>query len=185
MLWKIAKKTLVVMLVLITALITFIYWPKPNLKPFGQPKYYDKFNTQLEPTFFDYDQALKVAKDNDRLLLVNFTGHGCVSSREILYWPSFYLSSRKFIENKLVFCELYVDEKTIQLDTAEWFYTSKKTLVKSYDKKNRFIQESKFDTNAQPFFALIDPKSDKTIETFSYASKNRNTFKLIKAYIVH
>lgn len=173
---------------LVIALITcgvyaFLLWPKPNLKPFGQPKYFNHFYTSLEPTFFDYHQALKVAKANDRLLLVSFTGHGCVSDRSVLAWPTQYSFSRNFIQNKMVYCELYVDDKEIVLDSAEWFTdTVSGKLITTLARKNRRIQESKYDTNAQPFHALINPKNGETIETFGYATKNENTTKLLEAY---
>jgi len=58
---------------------TVIFWPKPDLVYFEAKKYSDHFYARIEPTYFDYYQALRVALRNDRLLLVQFTGHGCVS----------------------------------------------------------------------------------------------------------
>lgn len=175
--------TLFAIALIICGIYTFLLWPKPYLKPFGQPKYFDHFYTSLEPTFFDYHQALKVAKANDRLLLVSFTGHGCVSDRSLLAWPTQYIFSRNFIQNKLVYCELYVDDKEVVLDTAEWFTDSiSGKLITKLAKKNSRIQANKYDSNAQPFHALINLENEETIATFGYALKNENTTKLLKAY---
>jgi hypothetical protein len=175
--------TLFAIAFIICGIYTFLLWPKPNLKPFGQPKYFNHFYTTLEPTFFDYHQALKVAKANDRLLLVSFTGHGCVSDRNVLAWPTQYWLSRNFIQNKMVYFELYVDDKQVVLDSAEWFTDPVSgRLNTTLAKKNSRIQANNYDSNAQPFHALINPENEETIATFGYAPKNENTKKLLKAY---
>jgi hypothetical protein len=116
--------SLTVIALAICGVYLFLLWPKPDLKPFGQPTYFKNFHTALEPTFFDYHQALKVAKANNRLLLVSFTGHSCLSDRSLLAWPTQYPLSRNFIQNKMVYCELYVDDKSVILDSTEWYTDS-------------------------------------------------------------
>jgi thiol:disulfide interchange protein DsbD len=152
------------------------------LKPFGKPLYFGKLPTRIEPTFFDYNQALKVAKENNRLLLVNFTGHGCVGDSRQLYWPTEYFSSREFIEGKMVYCLLYVDEKVIVADSSKWYRSSSGRLNKSIGSINNKIQADKFDSNAQPMYAIIDPKQDTAVSIFGYSSPNGKTLNLMKGY---
>jgi thiol:disulfide interchange protein DsbD len=185
MLLKILKRIFLISTLLIIGLAIFIYWPKPDLVYFELPKYSDHFHPRIEPTYFDYDQALRVAKKNNRLLLVQFTGHAVVGDRTAEFWPVMYQESRKFIENKLIFCELYVDDKAVNLDSSEWFLNSKGKLIKNLGYKNIDLQASKFDSNAQPFYAMVNPQDNSTLETFSYAKRYKNTWKLLKAYYSH
>lgn len=157
-------------------------WPKADLKPFGRPKHFSKLPTTLEPTFFDYKQALKVAKANNRMLFVNFTGHGCVGDTRQLFWPSEYFIPKTFIENKLVYCALYVDDKTVLADSSDWFISKSGKIQKSIGALNGRIQERTYDSNAQPLYALIDPHTDSTLCTFYYSSPTGKTLNLIKGY---
>lgn len=128
---------------IVCSIYAFLLWPKPDLKPFGQSKYFNHFYTTLEPTFFDYHQALKVAKANDRLLLVSFKGHS-MCNYYAKAWPTQYSLSRNFIQNKLVYCELYVDDKSVILDSTEWFTDSiSDKLITTLAKKNSRMQAYK------------------------------------------
>ena len=76
-----------------------------------------------------------------------------------------------------------MDDKEVVLDTAEWFTDSiSGKLITKLAKKNSRIQANKYDSNAQPFHALINLENEETIATFGYALKNENTTKLLKAY---
>ena len=73
--------------------------------------------------FFDYDQAIQYAKKENKPVLLDFTGHGCVNCRDIesRVWPDERV--RDYLNNKYVLLSLYVDDKT-ELSREQW-YTSK------------------------------------------------------------
>ena len=77
--------------------------------------------------FFDYQEALNYSKKNNKPMLLDFTGHGCVNCRDIesRVWPDDRV--RDFLNNKYVLVSLYVDDKT-KLSEKNWY-------VSKYDSK--------------------------------------------------
>ncbi|MBR3871640.1 MAG: thioredoxin family protein [Paludibacteraceae bacterium] len=66
--------------------------------------------------FFDYEEALAVAKTAGKPVFIDFTGHGCVNCRKM---EELVLSNAEIINilnEKYVVCALYVDDKVIKLD---------------------------------------------------------------------
>ena len=113
--------------------------------------------------FFDYDQAIQYAKKENKPVLLDFTGHGCVNCRDIesRVWPDERV--RDYLNNKYVLLSLYVDDKT-ELSREQW-YTSKydSKIKKTLGKQNADFQITRFNNNAQPFYVILDPFSGKVI----------------------
>ncbi|MDY4043999.1 MAG: cytochrome c biogenesis protein CcdA [Marinifilaceae bacterium] len=108
--------------------------------------------------YFDYEQALKVAQEQDKPLFIDFTGHGCVNCREME--QSVWSDPRvlEMLKNDYVVVALYVDDKT-KLPKEEWYvsdYDGKKK--KELGKKNADFQIKNFDSNAQPNYILLDSR---------------------------
>lgn len=110
--------------------------------------------------YFDYDQALACAKQQNKPLFIDFTGHGCVNCREMeaTVWSDPRVLER--LKNKFVIVALYVDDKT-KLPESEWIKSeydgkTKKTLGKKYAD----FQISRFGVNAQPYYVILDPQGN-------------------------
>ena len=113
--------------------------------------------------FFDYQEALNYSKKNNKPMLLDFTGHGCVNCRDIesRVWPDDRV--RDFLNNKYVLVSLYVDDKT-KLSEKNWYvskYDSK--IKKTLGNQNADFQITRFNNNAQPFYVVIDPFSEKIV----------------------
>jgi len=118
--------------------------------------------------YFDYEQALNCAKEQNKPLFIDFTGHGCVNCREMeqRVWVEDEVLER--LKNDFVIVALYVDDKT-ELPESEW-YNSKydgKT-KKSIGKQNADFQITKFNNNAQPFYVLLDENGNLLAEPKGY-----------------
>ncbi len=117
--------------------------------------------------YFDYQQALKCAKAQNKPLFIDFTGHGCVNCREME--QSVWSDPRilNMLKNDYVVVALYVDDKKT-LPEDEWYISDydgkqKKTL----GKKNADFQIKHFHSNAQPNYILLDSKAgDTDLEKF-------------------
>ncbi len=112
--------------------------------------------------YFDYEQGLKCAKEQNKPIFIDFTGHGCVNCREMEanVWSN--PGVLKILREEFIIIALYVDDKTT-LPEDEWI-TSKydgKT-KKSIGKKYSDFQVSNFDMNAQPYYILLDSKGKIT-----------------------
>jgi thiol:disulfide interchange protein len=140
-----------------------------------EKKYGDKFKAPLNlDVFFDYDQALAYAKQTNKPLLIDFTGHSCVNCRkmEAVVWSNPEVLKR--LNNDFVLLSLYVDDKTI-LPTSEQ-YVSKFSgrNVKTIGNKWSDLQATRFNTNSQPYYVIINNEEKVLIspQGFNLDTKN-------------
>jgi thiol:disulfide interchange protein DsbD len=105
--------------------------------------------------YFDYKQALACAREQNKPLFIDFTGHGCTNCREMEanVWADPEVLER--LRNDFVVVALYVDDKT-ELPESEW-YTSEydKKVKKTIGKQNADLQITRLNNNAQPFYVLV------------------------------
>lgn len=106
--------------------------------------------------YFDYDQALACAKEQNKPLFIDFTGHGCVNCREMeaRVWSDPEVLKR--LKEDFVVVALYVDDKT-ELPESAWYTSSYDGKIKkSIGKQNADFQITKFNNNAQPYYVILD-----------------------------
>jgi thiol:disulfide interchange protein DsbD len=110
--------------------------------------------------FFDYKEAAAYAKQVNKPLFIDFTGHGCVNCRkmEAAVWSNPEVKKR--IENDYVLVALYVDDKT-ELPKSEWYKSKDDGLEKTtIGDQNLDFEITRFNGNAQPYYCLVDPNND-------------------------
>ena len=110
--------------------------------------------------FFDYDEGIGFAKEVNKPVLLDFTGHGCVNCRDIeaRVWPDERV--RNILNNEYVLISLYVDDKTI-LSEENWYVsTYDGRIKKSIGRQNADFQISRFENNAQPYYVVLNPFSE-------------------------
>ena len=112
------------------------------------------------PAFFDYEEARAYAAQVGKPLLVDFTGHGCVNCREMesRVWSDPRVL--KLMKNDYVVCSLYGDDKTV-LDQKDWVTTDEGKVLKSLGKINSYFVMKRYHVNAQPYYAIIDPVTER------------------------
>ena len=112
------------------------------------------------PAFFDYEEARDYARKVGKPLLIDFTGHGCVNCREMeaRVWSDPRVL--KLMKEDYVVCSLYGDDKTV-LDEQYWVTTDKGKVLKSLGKINSYFMMQRFQVNAQPYYAILDPFTEE------------------------
>ncbi len=113
--------------------------------------------------YFDYDQAIACAREKNKPVFVDFTGHGCVNCREMeaRVWSDKEVLKR--LKNDFIVLALYVDDKT-ELPESSWYTSDYDGKVKkSLGNQNADLQIRKFRNNAQPFYVLLDPDTEKPL----------------------
>ncbi len=108
------------------------------------------------PGYFDYEQALAVAKREGKPLLIDFTGHGCVNCRKMEenVWVDPQVLKR--LKEDFVMVALYIDER-LELPESEWYTSSYDGKVKkTLGKQNADFQITRFNNNAQPYYIILD-----------------------------
>lgn len=113
--------------------------------------------------YFDYKEALACARQQNKPLFIDFTGHGCTNCREMeaVVWSDPQVLNR--LQNDFVVVALYVDDKTT-LPENQW-YASKydNKIKKTIGKQNADLQITNLDNNAQPFYVLVG-KDERVLE---------------------
>lgn len=105
--------------------------------------------------YFDYEQGLACAKQLNKPIYIDFTGHGCVNCREMEanVWSDPNVLQK--LKNNYVVISLYVDDKT-PLPESEWVMSSADgKLKKSIGKIYADMQIYNFNVNAQPYYVLL------------------------------
>ena len=118
--------------------------------------------------YFDYDQALDCARQQNKPLFIDFTGHGCVNCREMeaRVWSDPKVLER--LRNEYVIVALYVDEKT-ELPESEWYESSYDNKIKkSIGKQNVDFQITRFNNNAQPYYVLLNTDETLLVDPKAY-----------------
>jgi thiol:disulfide interchange protein DsbD len=118
--------------------------------------------------FFDYDEARTYAREVNKPLFIDFTGHGCVNCRKMeeYVWADAGVLSR--LKNDYIVVALYVDDKTI-LPEDDWFTSSYDGKIKrTLGKQNFDLQIGTFNSNAQPYYVLLDNEDNLLSEPRAY-----------------
>jgi thiol:disulfide interchange protein DsbD len=118
--------------------------------------------------YFDYDQAIACARQQNKPLFIDFTGHGCTNCREMeaVVWSDPEVLNR--LQNDFVVVALYVDDKT-ELPESEWYTsTYDKKVKKTIGKQNADLQISKLNNNAQPFYVLVGADERVLVPPYGY-----------------
>lgn len=126
----------------------------------GPHKYADKFHSPLKlNVYFDYDEGMAAAKKLNKPVMIDFTGHACVNCRkmEANVWPD--KDVYKMLSDDYVLIQLYVDDKT-ELAPADVTVTPEGRKLNTIGKKWSDLQARKFRSNSQPFYVLLDPKTE-------------------------
>ena len=108
-------------------------------------------------TYFDYDEALAVARKLKKPLMLDFTGINCVNCRKMegQVWSDVEVMKR--LKENFVIVSLYVDVQNVDLQQSEQYFS--KALDKKIETlgdKNADFQITKFGANTQPYYFFLD-----------------------------
>lgn len=118
--------------------------------------------------YFDYKQALACARQQEKPLFIDFTGHGCTNCREMeaVVWSDPQVLER--LQNDFVVVALYVDDKT-ELPENEWYTSTYDNKVKkTIGKQNADLQIRNLNNNAQPFYVLVGNDEKVLVTPYGY-----------------
>jgi thiol:disulfide interchange protein DsbD len=133
-------------------------------------KYYDQMK-KYEPevvvqygmtTYFDYDEALGVARKLHKPLMLDFTGINCSNCRKMEgeVWSNPEVMKR--LKENFVIVSLYVDVQNIDLQPSEQYFS--KTLNKeitTLGDKNADLQVTQYNANVQPYYFFLDANENR------------------------
>lgn len=119
--------------------------------------------------YFDYDEALACAREQNKPVLVDFVGHTCSNCKKM--YAEVWSDPRvlQLLREKFIVVALYTDDKT-KLPENEWITSSVDGKVKNtIGKKNQDFQVTRFNSNALPLYGVVDGNGkDLSAEYYTY-----------------
>lgn len=127
-------------------------------------------NKQVSDNTFpvtDIDEALeKAAKENKRVLL-DFSGYGCVNCRKM---EAKVLSDERVQKSmqRYVLVTLIVDDKTRLAEPIEVEENGRKRWLKTVGDRWSYVQRTQYGANAQPYYVILTPNGERIGDPYSY-----------------
>ena len=134
--------------------------PCKAVSAFAPPMSTQDFNLNtkvVEPRFTDYEAGMAAAKAEDKPVLIDFTGFGCVNCRkmEADVWTDPTVAEK--LTRDFVLISLYVDDKAPLQQPMEVTDEQGQTkTLRTVGAKWSYLQSHKFGANAQPFYVMLD-----------------------------
>lgn len=124
--------------------------------PTLQTQDFNLYNGAVHAKFDDYDAGMEYARKNNKPVIIDFSGYGCVNCRkmEASVWSDARV--KQILENDYVLITLMVDDKQKLPKVIEVDENGRKTKLKTIGDKWSYLQRHKFGTNSQPYYVLLD-----------------------------
>ena len=121
-----------------------------------------KYSSNLElphgiKGYFDYEQALWVAKKENKPIFLDFTGHSCVNCRKVESSVWVDPRVRNLFAKDFVVLVMYVDDKTIELSPEDRILDADGDTITTLGNKNMYIQNTVYKEVSQPCYFVISP----------------------------
>lgn len=133
--------------------------PCKAVSAFAPPMSTQDFNlytNAFEPDTKDFELAMELSRKENKPVMLDFTGFGCVNCREM---ESDVLANDKvldILQDDYIVASLYVDDKTPLAEPFEIELDGKKIVLETVGDKWMYLQNYKFGSSAQPFYVLVD-----------------------------
>jgi len=163
--------------------VTNTKWARLSLiSGFPPPYCYSIYKNPVncDQPLHDYEEAIQLAKQKNKPVLIDFTGWACVNCRrmEENVWTKSYVE--KLMKNEFILVSLYVDERRKLPITQQTVHETKngtqKSIVTVGDKWTTFQTEN-FDATSQPQYAIISP-DEKLLAKTKFYTPNAKEFEI-------
>lgn len=145
--------------------------PLKSISAFSPPLFTQDFSLykgEVHAKFDDYEAGMKYARDNNKPVIIDFSGFGCVNCRkmEASVWTDPRVKG--LLENDYVLITLMVDDKKKLPEVIEVEENGRKSKLKTVGDKWSYLQRHKFGTNSQPYYVTLDNNSMPIGPSYAY-----------------
>lgn len=169
------KKMSVLRLVIATLVTLFTFYLLPGvtntkyanlslISGFPPPLYYSVYAGKSDCVLDlnctrDYEEGLRMAREQKKAILLDFTGYACVNCRrmEENVWSKPEVHT--LLKEKFIIVSLYVDDKKLLPAAQRFTYTNKEGAqreIRSVGDKWSLFETENFKNNAQPLYAILN-----------------------------
>lgn len=145
--------------------------PLKSVSAFVPPLFTQDFNLyaggQFEE-FDDYDKGMAYAAANNRPVLIDFSGYGCVNCRKMegAVFDTGRVSS--IVKENFVLIKLMVDDKAKLSAPMKVEENGKEVVLKTVGDKWSYLQRHKFGANSQPYYIILNRSGEAMTVPYFY-----------------
>lgn len=145
--------------------------PLKAVSAFAPPLYTQDFNLYdgvVHAKFDDYETGMEYARKNNKPVIIDFSGYGCVNCRkmEASVWTDPRV--KNILDNDYVLITLMVDDKEKLPEVIEVEENGKTVKLKTVGDKWSYLQRHKFGTNSQPYYVLLNDQGMPIGPSYAY-----------------
>ena len=151
--------------------------PLKAISAFAPPMYTQDFNLYegaVHAKSLDYETGMAIAKQQNKPVLIDFSGYGCVNCRkmEASVWTDPRV--KNLIDDEYVLITLMVDDKTRLPEIIEVEENGRTTKLKTIGDKWSYLQRHKFASNSQPFYVVLDTDGKPLSPSYAFDESVEN-----------
>ena len=135
--------------------------PLKSISAFAPPAHTQDFSLyegDVHAKTDNFDEALTMAREQNKPVLIDFSGHGSVNCRKMEGAVFDTPIVTQIIKDNFVLIKLMVDDKTPLQAPIRVEENSKPLLLETVGDKWSYLQRTKFGANAQPYYVILDPQ---------------------------
>ena len=138
-------------------------------------------NKEVHPAYTNYEEGMAAAAAQGKPVLIDFTGFGCVNCRkmEASVWTDPTVAD--MLTKDYVLISLYVDDKKPLAQPIEVTINGEKRTLRTVGDKWSYLQQSKFGTQAQPFYVAVDNQGNPLTGSQAYKEDVANYVKFLQS----
>lgn len=145
--------------------------PLKGVSAFVPPLYTQDFSLYsggVFEEFDDYDEGMRYAADNNRPVLIDFSGYGCVNCRKMEGAVFDTPVVTRIIKENFVLIKLMVDDKAALPEPITVEENGQTITLETVGEKWSYLQRVKFAANSQPYYIILDNDGDAMVPPTFY-----------------
>ncbi|MDO5522542.1 MAG: cytochrome c biogenesis protein CcdA [Bacteroidia bacterium] len=145
--------------------------PLKAISAFSPPMFTQDFNLytgEVHAKTTDYETAIALAKEQNKPIMIDFSGYGCVNCRkmEASVWTDPRV--KDILDNQYILVTLMVDDRTRLPEIIEVEEAGRSTRLRTVGDKWSYLQRHKFGANAQPYYVALDHEGKPLSPSYAY-----------------
>lgn len=126
------------------------------------------FSSHVEPDFYSYEEGMLAAQEQNKKVLIDFSGYGCVNCRKMenAVWTDARVKAK--LEKDFVLISLMVDDKSSLENVVTIEENGQTRKLRSVGDKWSYLQRYKFGANAQPYYLILTPEGRPLTHAYAF-----------------
>lgn len=120
--------------------------------------------------FNEMDDALLHSKETGKPILIDFTGYACANCRKMEENVWSKPDVLRSLKEDFIIASLYVDDKKELPKERHYVSSFDNKLKTTIGAKNLDYQISRYNSNAQPYYIIVDEEGEKVTDPVAYTS---------------